>query len=62
MNELKRWIPELILDTIVAAIISLLFYLLGGDKTWDDIAKTFISAFLIMFTVGLFQRYKNNKH
>ena len=61
MDELKKWIPELLLDTIVAAVATLLCYILGLEDTWQEASQTFIIAFAIMFILGIYNRKKNKK-
>ena len=59
MDELKKWIPELLLDTIVAAVATLLCYILGFEDTWQEASQTFIIAFVVMFALGIYNRRKN---
>ena len=59
MDELKKWLPELLLDTIVAAVATLLCYILGLEDSWQDASQTFIIAFAIMFILGIYNRKKN---
>ena len=59
MDELKKWIPELLLDTIVAAVATLLCYILGLEETWQEASQTFIIAFVVMFALGIYNRRKN---
>jgi len=59
MDELKKWIPELLLDTIVAAVATLLCYILGLEDSWQDASQTFIIAFVVMFALGIYNRRKN---
>ena len=61
MEELKKWIPELLADTIVAAVATLLCYILGLESNWQDAAQTFIIAFVVMFVLGLYNRNKKKK-
>jgi len=61
MKELKKWIPELLLCTIVAALATLLTYILGLEKTWADASQTFLIAFVVMFVMGIYSRRKNDK-
>jgi uncharacterized membrane protein YjjP (DUF1212 family) len=61
MDELKKWLPELLLDTIVAAVATLLCYILGLEDTWQEASQTFIIAFAIMFILGIYNRKKNKK-
>ena len=58
---MKDQLTELVLCTIVSAYTTLLFYILGLDRTWQDASTTFGTCFLIMFVLGLYQRYKRNK-
>ncbi len=58
---MREWLVNLVQDTIVATVITLLWYILGIDKSWEDAANTFGTAFLVMFVLGLYQRYKKNK-
>jgi membrane protein YdbS with pleckstrin-like domain len=61
MDELKKWLPELLLDTIVAVVATLLTYIVGLEKTWDEAFQTFFIAFAIMFLLGIYNRRKYNK-
>ena len=60
MDELKKWIPELLLDTIVAVVATLLTYILGLEKSWNEAFQTFVIAFAIMFLLGIYNRRKKN--
>ena len=61
MEYLKEWLSELLLDTIVAAVVTLLFYIIRLDQTWEAASRTFIMAFLVMLAMGIFRRIKKNK-
>ena len=61
MEYLKEWLSELLLDTIVAAVVTLLFYIIRLDQTWEDASRTVIMAFLVMLAMGIFRRIKKNK-
>ena len=61
MDELKKWLPELLLDTIVAVVATLLTYIVGLEKTWNEAFQTFFIAFAIMFLLGIYNRRKNHK-
>ena len=61
MEYLKEWLSELLLDTIVAAVVTLLFYIIRLDQTWEDASRTFIMAFLVMLAMGILRRIKKNK-
>lgn len=58
---MKEWLNEIVIDTIVAVVVTLLLYVVGADQTWDDAARTFIMSFLIMFVLGVFKKMKQNK-
>jgi hypothetical protein len=58
MDELKKWMPELLLDTIVAAVATLLCYILGLEDSWQGAGQTFIIAFVVMFALGVYNRRK----
>lgn len=55
---MKEWLNEIIIDTIVAVVATLLLYIIGVDQTWDDAARTFIMSFLVMFVLGVFKKMK----
>ncbi len=59
MDELKKWLPELLNCTIVAGVATLFTYILGLEDTWQDASETFIIAFVVMFVLGLYNRRKN---
>ncbi len=59
---MKQYLIEAFICTFVAAIVSLLFYLLGLDKTWQDASITFGTTFLIMFVLGVYARLKKNQN
>ena len=61
MDELKKWLPELLLDTIVAAVATLLCYVLGLEDSWSSAGQTFIIAFVIMSILGIYNRKKNKE-
>ena len=58
---MKEWLNELLVDTIVAAALTLLSYILGLEKTWAELAQTFGVAFVVMFFLGLYARRKSPK-
>lgn len=55
---MKQYLIEILLCTIVAAIVSLVFYMLGLDKSWNDASNTFGTTFLVMFVLGVYARLK----
>lgn len=57
---MKEYLAEAALCTIVAAVVALLFYMVGMDKSWQDASTTFGTCFLVMFVLGLWNRYKRN--
>lgn len=57
---MKHYLIEVLICTIVATIVSLLLFLLGLDKTWQDASTTFGTTFLIMFVLGVYVRMKNS--
>ena len=61
MNELKKWLPEVLLDTIVAVVATLFTYILGLEKTWSEASQTFFIAFAVMFILGVYNKRKNKK-
>ena len=61
MDELKKWIPELAICTIVAGVATLFTYLLGLEKSWAEASQTFLIAFVVMFALGIYNRRKNKK-
>ena len=58
---MKEYVVEIAICTIVAVVVTLLFYVMGMDHTWQDTANTFGVTFLVMFVLGLYQRLKRNK-
>jgi len=62
MDELKKWIPELLLDTIVAAVVTLLSYIIGFEESWNEAFQTFLIAFVVMFALGIYNRRKQKKN
>ena len=61
VDELKKWIPELLLDTIVAVVATLLCYILGLEDSWQDAFQTFLVAFVVMFALGIYNRRKKKE-
>ena len=59
---MKQYAIEVLLCTIVAAVVTLLFYMIGMDKSWEDAASTFGVTFLVMFVLGVYNRLKGNKN
>ena len=55
---MKQYFIEVLICTIVGAVVTLLFHLIGLDKTWDDAAQTFGVTFLVMFVLGVCSRLK----
>ena len=55
---MKDYIREIALCTIVAAVATLIFYIIGLDKTMQEAATTFGTCFLVMFVLGMWNRLK----
>jgi len=55
---MKKYLIELLICTIVAAVCTLISYVLGLEQSWQSAANTFGVAFLTMFIVGLFLKNK----
>jgi len=62
MDELKKWIVELLIDTIVAAVVTLISYIVGFESTWNEAFQTFLIAFAVMFFLGIYNRRKNKNN
>ena len=58
---MKEYLREIALCTIVSACATLLFYILGLDKTAPECATTFGTCFLVMFVLGMINRIKSKK-
>ena len=61
MDELKKWIPELLLDTIVAVVATLFCYILGLEESWQEASQTFVIAFVVMFALCIYNRRKKKE-
>lgn len=55
---MKKYLIELLICTIVAAVCTLISYVLGLEQSWQSAANTFGVAFLTMFIVGLYLKNK----
>ena len=55
---MKEYLVEIAICTIVAAVATLLFYIIGLDKTTQEAATTFGTCFLVMFVLGMWNRYR----
>ena len=58
---MKQYLTEIILCTIVSAVVTLLFYIIGMDKTSQEAATTFGTCFLVMFVLGMWNRLKKKQ-
>ena len=58
---MKGYIFDFVIGTIVAAILTLLSYLVGLDKSWEGAAETYGTCFFIYIALSLYQRIKKNK-
>lgn len=56
MNE---YVIDFITGTIVAAVLTLISYIVGFDKTWDDAAQTYGICFVVYIALTLFSKLKN---
>ena len=56
---MKEWINEIVLDTIVAVLLTLLCYIIGLDESWTEASTTFFVAFLVMFLMAAYRKFKN---
>ena len=63
MSKLRKILYEVLGCTIVAAVITLLTYLVFGiDKTVTEAVTTFLIAFSVMFITGIYyNRKRKNK-
>lgn len=62
MSDLKKWVYELVLCTIVAGGITLLFWVLRLDRTWNDVFQTFFTAFVVMTALGIWHNLRHNSN
>jgi len=58
---MRQYVAEIAVCTIVAAVVTLLFYIIGMDKTAQEAATTFGTCFLVMFVMGMWKRLKDNR-
>jgi hypothetical protein len=58
---MKEYLIEIGICTIVAAVATLLFYIIGLDSTWQEASTTFGTCFLVMFVLGLWNRLKKKR-
>ncbi|MBP5340017.1 MAG: hypothetical protein J6Z14_12085 [Prevotella sp.] len=58
---MKEYLAEMATCTIVAAVVTLLFYIIGFDKSWQDASTTFGTSFLVMFALGVWNRLKKKE-
>lgn len=56
---MKRWFCEIALCTIIAAVVALLFYVIGVDRSWADTGQTYIMAFLVMMAMAVYKQIKS---
>lgn len=56
---MKEYIVDFVTGTIVAAVLTLLSYIVGFDKTWDEAAQTYGVCFVIYIALTLFSKQKN---
>lgn len=58
---MKKYFKELLICTIVAAVCTLVTYILGLEQSWLSAANTFGVAFLTMFVLGQYLNRKKTK-
>ena len=58
---MKQYVLEFALCTIVATVVTLLFYVIGMDRSWQDASTTFGTCFLVMFVLGLWNKLKKKE-
>jgi cytochrome bd-type quinol oxidase subunit 1 len=58
---MKQYLFEVLLCTIVATVVTLLFYVIGLDRSWQDAANTFGVCFLVSFAIGVYNRLKKGE-
>ena len=56
---MKEYLIDFVTGTIVAAVLTLLSYIVGFDKTWDDAAQTFGMCFVVYIALKLFSNLRN---
>ena len=56
---MKEYLIDFVTGTIVAAVLTLLSYIVGLDKTWDEAAKTYGVCFVVYIALTLFSKQKN---
>ena len=56
---MKEYIIDFVTGTIVAAVLTLISYIVGLDKTWNDAAQTYGICFVVYIALSLFGKYKN---
>ena len=56
---MKTYLVDLIVGTIVAVVLTLLSYIVGFDKTWNEAAETYGICFFIYIALTLYGRIKN---
>ena len=56
---MKEYLIDFVTGTIVATILTLLSYIVGLDKTWDEAAQTYGICFVVYIALTLFGKLKN---
>ena len=56
---MKEYVIDFVTGTIVATILTLLSYIVGLDKTWDEAARTYGICFVVYIALTLFGKLKN---
>ena len=57
---MKEYIIDFVTGTIVAAVLTLISYSVGLDKTWGDAAQTYGICFVVYIALTLFSKVKKN--
>jgi len=57
---MKDYLIDFVTGTIVAAVLTLISYIVGFDKTWADAAQTYGICFVVYIALTLFGKLKNN--
>ena len=56
---MKEYVIDFITGTIGAAVLTLISYIVGFDKTWDDAAQIYGICFVVYIALTLFSKLKN---
>ena len=56
---MKEYLIDFVTGTIVAAVLTLISYIVGFDKTWNDAAQTYGICLVVYIALTLFSKLKN---